>query len=215
MKRISTSVIIALLALAGRLHADDKPVAPAVDPLAGAFFPPEVVLLTGSQIGLTPEVQSSIRGRVEKTQTRAGELTQQLGRETSALSALARQPRVEEAALIAQLDRVLDAERGVKHLHLALLAWIKNSLTPEQQASLREMTKDGGGGIVEATRARLSAKVERVQQGTQGWASSGRDPSAVIKAMEEKVRPLLDAGKPLEAEVELDRILEQFKSGGK
>jgi Spy/CpxP family protein refolding chaperone len=211
MKRI---IIIALLATSFRLDAADKPAAQA-DPFAGAFFPPEIVFLTGKQIGLTPELQSAIRARVEKTQTRAGELSQQLERETSALSTLVRQPRVEEAALMAQLDRVLDVERGVKHLHLAMLAWIKNSLTPEQQANLRELTKDGGAGLVEATRIRLTAKVERVQQGAQGWAAIGRDPSAVIKTMEEKVKPLLEAGKPLEAEVELDRILEQFKTDGK
>jgi hypothetical protein len=122
---------------------------------------------------------------------------------------------VDEAALIAQLDRVLDAERELKHLHIGLLAWIKNSLTPEQQTKLREVTKDGGAGLIEATRSRLTAKVERVQQGAQKWAASGRDPSAVIKTMEEKVKPLLESGKPLEAEVEIDRILEQLKADGK
>jgi Spy/CpxP family protein refolding chaperone len=208
------SIIVALFVMAGRLDAADKPAAPA-DPFAGAFFPPEIVLLTSQQTGLSPEQLSTIRARVEKTQARAGELTRQLERETSALSTMVRQPRVEEAALMAQLDRVLDAEREVKHLHLSLLAWIKNSLTPEQQANLREVTKDGGAGIMEATRLRLTAKVERVQQAAQGWAASGRDPSAVIKAMEEKVKPLLDSGKPLEAEAELDRILDQFKTDGK
>ena len=45
----------------------------------------------------------------------------------------------------------------------------------------------------------------------KSWAANGRDPSALRKLMEEKVKPLLDAGKPLEAEVELNRLLEQFK----
>jgi Spy/CpxP family protein refolding chaperone len=51
---------------------------------------------------------------------------------------------VYEAALTAQLDKVLVAERDLKHLHIGLLAWIKNFLTPEQQAKLKEITKDGG-----------------------------------------------------------------------
>ena len=42
---------------------------------------------------------------------------------------------------------------------------------------------------------RLTAKVERVKQGVQKWAASGRDPSAILKTMDEKVGPLLDAGK--------------------
>jgi hypothetical protein len=33
--------------------------------------------------------------------------------------------------------------------------------------------------------------------------------------MEEKVKSLLDAGKVIEAEAELDRILEQLKQGGR
>jgi len=57
---------------------------------------------------------------------------------------------------------------------------------------------------------RLKAKVERIEEGARQWAASGRDPSTIAKAMEEKVKPLFDAGKPLEAEAELDRILEQL-----
>ncbi len=211
MKR--TITIIALLIMACRLDAADQPAVPT-DPLAGAFIPPEAVLLTRDQTGLTPEQQAAFRARVEQTQARSGELTQQLSRETAALATLARQDRVEEKALIAQLDRVLDAEREMKHLHLGLLVWIKNFLTAEQLAKLRGLTKDGGGGLVEATRSRLTGKVERVQQGAQKMAASGRDPSAIIKAMEEKVKPLLESGKPLEAEAEIDRILEILKADG-
>jgi hypothetical protein len=57
---------------------------------------------------------------------------------------------------------------------------------------------------------RLTEKVERIKEGARKWGASGRDPSVIAKAMEEKVKPLFDAGKPLEAEAELDRILEQL-----
>ena len=59
-------------------------------------------------------------------------------------------------------------------------------------------------------RKRVFEKVERVKQSAQKWAASGRDPSAILKTMQEKVGPLLDAGKPIEAEAELDRVLEQL-----
>ena len=62
----------------------------------------------------------------------------------------------------------------------------------------------------EAVGKRISGKVERVKEGLQKWAASGHDPSAILKTMQEKVGPLLDAGKPLEAEAELDRVLEQL-----
>jgi Spy/CpxP family protein refolding chaperone len=202
--------LIALLSTVCRLAAADNSAASA-DPLAGAFFPPEVVLMAGDQIGLTQEQREALRAHVEKIQPRSNELTEQLTRETAALSSLARQERVDEVALTAQLDKVLDAERDLKHLHISLLAWIKNFLTPEEQAKLKEVTKDGGASFVEATRQRLTEKVQRVKEGMQKWADSGRDPSAIGKTMEEKFKPLIEAGKVTEAEAELDRVLEQIK----
>jgi len=92
---------------------------------------------------------------------------------------------------------------------------IKNLLTPEQQAKLREIAKDGGAKIIEATRKRLTEKVERVKQGAQKWAASGHDPSDILRAMGEKFKPLIDAGKAIEAEAELDRLLERLKSDAK
>ena len=38
------------------------------------------------------------------------------------------------------------------------------------------------------------------------------DPAEIVKTMQEKVKPLLDAGKAVEAEAELDRVLEQFSA---
>ena len=115
--------------------------------------------------------------------------------------------------LVAQLDKVLDVERELKHLHVGLVVAIKNLLTPEQQAKLREIAKDGGAQLIEATRKRLTEKVERVKQGGRKWADSGRDPSDILKTMGEKFKPLLDAGKVIEAEAELDRLLERLQQG--
>ena len=83
---------------------------------------------------------------------------------------------MDEAAIVVQLDKVLDVERELKHLHIGLLVAIKNLLTPEQQAKLREIAKDGGTQLEHDTRKRLTEKVERVKEGTQKWAASGRDP---------------------------------------
>ena len=221
MKRMSmptrTMRLIASLALVAALcpplaAADSKT---AADPLAGAFFPPELVLLARDSIALTPGQLQAFRDCTEKTRLRSDELRMKLERETAALAALAKRDRVDETAIGAQLDRVLDVERQLKHLHVSLLSAIKNLLTPEQQARLREIAKRGGEQLMEATRKRLTAKVERVKQGMQKWAASGRDPAAIVKTMEEKVKPLLDGGKPIEAEAELDRLLERLKADAK
>ena len=57
---------------------------------------------------------------------------------------------------------------------------------------------------------RLTEKVQRVTQGVKKWTASGRDPSEIAKAMQEKFKPLMDAGKVVEAEAELDRLLERL-----
>jgi Spy/CpxP family protein refolding chaperone len=188
---------------------------PHADPLAGAFFPPELIVQAHDQIGMSQEQLETFRAQVQKTQPRSNELRQRLESETAALAALAKQERVNETALLAQLDKVLDAERELKHLHMGLLATIKNLLTPDQQVKLREMTKDGGSKLAEAVRKRLGEKVEKVKEGVQKWQASGRDPSAIAQAMEEKFRPLIDEGKIIEAEAELDRLLDQLKGDAK
>jgi Spy/CpxP family protein refolding chaperone len=207
------ALITLLASLCPLLAADDPK--KAADPFAGAFFPPELVLMARDRIALTQEQQEALRTRLEKTQPRSEELRRKLEKETAAFAALAKQERIEETALLAQLDKVLDAEREVKHLHMGLAAAIKNLLTPEQQGKLREIAKGGGAQLGEDARKRLTEKVERVQQGAQKWAESGRDPSEVLKAMEEKFKPLMDAGKVIEAEAELDRVLEQLTKGSK
>ncbi len=205
--------LFTLLASLCPLFAADTPKTGA-DPFDGAFFPPELIMMARDRIALTSQQEEVFRARVEKTQARSEELRAKLERETAALSAIAKQDHVDEAALDAQLDKVLDVEREVKHLHIGLLVAAKNLLTPEQQAKLREIAKDGGAQFMQDTRKRLSEKVERVKSGAEKWGASGRDPSAIAKAMEEKVKPLLDAGKIIDAEAELDRILEQLKQGG-
>jgi Spy/CpxP family protein refolding chaperone len=192
--------------------ADSKPPA---DPFAGAFFPPELVLLARDRIALTPQQREVLRAGVEKAKPRSDELRARLDREAAALATLAKQERVDEAAIGAQLDRVLDVERELKHFHVGLAVAIKNLLTPEQQAKLRELAKDGGAQLMEATRKRLSEKVDRVKAGAQKWADGGRDPSAILTTMEEKFKPLIEAGKPIEAEAELDRLLDRLKADAK
>lgn len=206
--------ILALLTAACTLSAAEPPHAPN-DPLAGAFYPPELILMANAQIGLTQQQQDDVRARVQKTQSRSDDLRQRLESETAALASLARKDKVDEAAVAAQLDRVLAVERELKHLQIGLLAGIKNLLTPEQLGKLRQIAPDGGAQFAEDMRLRLSDKVERVKEGAQEWEASGRDTSEIAQAMQEKIKPLLDSGQPIAAEAELDRLLEQLKQGAK
>ncbi len=210
---------ILLLAAALPILAADKP-DPQADPFAGAFFPPELVFLARDQIGLTQEQQDAFQERMEKTpyQTRSEELRAKLEREVAAFAALAKQERAEEAVVLVQLDKVLDAERELKHLHVGFGVAIKNLLTPAQQAKLIEISKsvskgsDGFHRLEEATGKRIVEKIERVKAGVQDGSFSDSAREAVLKTMEETVGPLLKADRPMEVEAALDRVLKQFKS---
>ncbi len=163
--------IALLIALCPLLAAADTKT--AADPFAGAFFPPELVLLAHDRIALTMEQREAFHARMEKTKSRSDELRAKLEGETATLAILAKQERVDEASLVAQLDKVLDVERELKHLHVGLMVAIKNLLTPEQQAKLREIVKDGGTQLAEDTRKRLSEKVERVNEGRTSGQTAG------------------------------------------
>ena len=63
----------------------------------------------------------------------------------------------------------------------------------------------------EAMRQRITDKVALVQAGMRKWVEGGRDPSALGQALQEKFKPLIEAGKAVEAEAELDRVLELLK----
>jgi Spy/CpxP family protein refolding chaperone len=188
----------------------------SADPLA-AFFPQQLVFLASDRIALKPEQRDALLTRVKTTQPRLEELKTALDRESAALASLISRERVEEAAVLAQLDKFLDLEREAKQLQARQGVAILNVLTSDQHAKLRELSRnpDAVGKLEEEFKNRITAKVERVTQGAEKWAQSGRDPSPIAEAMQEKVRPLMDAGRVFEAEVEIDRVLEQLKEDPK
>lgn len=213
MKFTLVLVTAFMVTLAGLFAADQFKT--GVDPLAGAFFPPELVLLARDRIALTADQLAAVRTAMEKAQPKSGELRMKLEREAAALAAIVKQDRVDVAALNTQLDKVLDLEREAKHLHIGLAAAIKNLLTADQQSNLRELAKNSAGQLGDDVRRRLSDKVNRVIAITRERGEGGQDISAFAKTMAEKVKPLIDAGKVIEAEAELDRLLDQLAKSAK
>jgi Spy/CpxP family protein refolding chaperone len=188
----------------------------AVDPFA-AFFPQQLVFLASDRIALKPEQRDALLARIKTTQPRLAELKPALEREAAALAALTSRELVEEAAVLAQVDKFLNLEREAKQLQARQGVAILNVLTSDQHAKLRELTRnpDAVATLEEEFKNRITAKVERVTQGAEKWAQTGRDPSPIAEAMQEKVRPLMDAGRAFEAEAEIDRVLEQLKEDPK
>lgn len=96
-------------------------------------------------IGLTPEQKTYIRDQVRQAQLRFTELQWQMEDAAEALHSLVEKDRVDETQALNALERVLDAERQIKTAQITLMVRIKNRLTPEQQARLRELRSRGWG----------------------------------------------------------------------
>jgi Spy/CpxP family protein refolding chaperone len=132
-----TFCIIGILLLAfSTVRAQQQP---QPDPFAGNLFPPELIMQHQQALGLSEEQKSFLKAELRKTQTRLTEMQWNLQDEVEKLVALMKQDLVDEAQALTQLDKVLGLEREIKSLHIGLLIRLKNKLTPEQQARLREI----------------------------------------------------------------------------
>lgn len=115
------------------------PAAPAPhDPLAESLFPPELVMANQRAIGLDDEQKAYLRQEISEAQARFLNLQWDLQDAMESLKSLLDQEQVNEQQILAQLDKVLDAERRIKRAQMGLMVRIKNKLTAEQQARLRE-----------------------------------------------------------------------------
>ena len=112
---------------------------PPDDPLADAMFPPEMIMQHQRELGLTEEQKQFMRGEIQRTTTRFNELQWQLQDAMESLHETMKAPQVNEQLALTQLNKVLDAEREIKTLHMGMAIRIKNKLTPEQQMKLQSM----------------------------------------------------------------------------
>ena len=107
--------------------------------LSENLFAPELVLQNEQKIKLKPEQRGAITEAVQQLQTNVGELQSRLEEDGGRFAALLKRETVGEGAALVQLDRVLAVERDVKRARIAMLIRIKNTLTAEQQATLRTL----------------------------------------------------------------------------
>ena len=115
-------------------------------PFFGNLFPPNVIMRHDSNIGLSDKQREVITTQIEDAQKTLVSLQWAVERESQKLDKLLEPARVDEAAALAQVDRVMTAEQQLKKAHLALLIRIKNELTAAQQEKLRQLRPARGGG---------------------------------------------------------------------
>lgn len=111
------------------------------DSMEQSFFPPELVMQHQQEIGLTEEQKAFLKTESRKAQARFTELQWQLQDEAEKMMAIVKADRIDEKQALAELDKVLDIEREIKHIQTSLVIRIKNDLTPDQQAKLSALRK--------------------------------------------------------------------------
>ncbi|MGH9804752.1 MAG: Spy/CpxP family protein refolding chaperone [Candidatus Acidiferrales bacterium] len=133
-------LIFSAACLLAALAASAQPAPPPQhDPIGEFLFPPELVMAHQSEIGLASEQKTTLRRELSQTQAQFTEMQWELQDAMEALRAQLEPQQVNAERVRAQLDQVLEIENRIKRLQLSLMVRIKNSLTPEQQARLREL----------------------------------------------------------------------------
>ena len=116
---------------------------PGEDPLARFLFPPELVMSHQQAIGLSERQRSTIQQELQKAQGKFSDLQWRMSGDAEKMTHLLQATPVDEAQVLDQVDKILNTERDVKKTQITLLIRIKNTLTPEQQAKLNEMRRQG------------------------------------------------------------------------
>lgn len=135
-------VVLALAAVPAAVHAGPMGAGGPLLPRPAfleQLFPPHVVMRHQQEIGLTEAQRKAITGAITETQQKLVDQQWTLENDSEALRKLLDRDPVDEAAAMAQSDKVLAAEQRIKREHLRLLIRVKNELTPEQEAKLREL----------------------------------------------------------------------------
>ncbi len=134
--------LVAAMARAQQPAPEGRPQADAhLDAFARNFYPPDLIMQKQEALQLTDDQLAYFKAEVRKAQVNFTELQWKLQDEAEKLLTLAKAQHVDEQQLLAQLEKVLNAERDVKRAQLTLLVHIKNKLTANQQAILDNMRR--------------------------------------------------------------------------
>ena len=125
-------LLVLFIAFAPGTHAQQ----PGADPIAENVFAPELVMRYAADINLDERQRSAIKDAIQKAQSRFMDAQWDMQSESERMVRLLQARPVDEAAVLAQADRVMGLEREIKKAHLSLLVRIKNLLTATQQDKL-------------------------------------------------------------------------------
>jgi Spy/CpxP family protein refolding chaperone len=147
MRTLSTPLLVAWMALAATTAAAAAPAVAAApdgaDPIAQNLFAPELIMKHSGEIGLDPQQRNAIKEAVQQAQSKFLDVQWEMQEESTRMVRLLQARPVDEKAVLAEVDRILDLERQIKRTQISLLVRLKNLLTPTQQARLADLRRAG------------------------------------------------------------------------
>ncbi|MEI7729247.1 MAG: Spy/CpxP family protein refolding chaperone [Verrucomicrobiota bacterium] len=172
------------------------------DPFGENLFPPDLIMQAAPMLDLTEDQKQQLQSEVRQMHDQMPGLQSQLKEDNEKLVDLTKDARPNEAVVLAQADKVSESESAVKRLQLGMLIRLKNLLTPEQQAQLKELKTKMTG---------VQAKMARAQMAAQRARQEGRDISS-LEDTRSQLGTLIGQGKFKEAEDLLDKVTEQLEA---
>jgi Spy/CpxP family protein refolding chaperone len=123
--------------------------------LARYLFAPGMVMRYERQLDLTDEQRATVSQKARELQSTVLDLQFELEYATQGLVELASGQVVDLDAAMQQIDKVLDLEANIKRTHLRALIEIRNTLSADQQETLKQIMIDllgrekgaGSGGL--------------------------------------------------------------------
>ena len=113
------------------------------DRIARMVFAPDLVMRHQTEIGLGGAQKQALVDEMQRTQSDLVPLQVEMSEAAESLRRYLDGPRVDEAAALAEAERVMRLESEIKRRHLTMLIRIKNLLTEEQQTELRLLRRRG------------------------------------------------------------------------
>ena len=112
------------------------------DPIAARLFPPELIMKHQRELAIDDKQRDAIVAEVQKTQTQLVPLQWQMQGASEQMTKLLDAPKLDEAKVLAQADKMISIEREFKRAHLGLLVRLRNLLTDMQRSRLAELRKE-------------------------------------------------------------------------
>jgi len=137
---LKSYLVLFVLLLLGAVSWGQGP-QPADDPIAQNLFPPELVMKYRQEINLDEGQSKALKEAIQKAQTKFLDMQWDMQSEAEKLIQLLKARPVDENAVLAQVDQVLNREREIKKTQISLLVRIKNLLTDAQQSKLMELRR--------------------------------------------------------------------------